>query len=60
MAQKGHVAEARELFAAVREATADIPDVWINLAHCSVEQNQLAAAVQMVFAIKTKYFIFLI
>lgn len=48
LAQKGNIAEARELFAAVREATADIPDVWINLAHCSVEQNQLAAAVQMV------------
>lgn len=32
----------------VREATADIPDVWLNLAHIYVEQKQYVAAIQMV------------
>ena len=32
----------------MREATADIPDVWLNLAHIYVEQKQYVAAIQMV------------
>lgn len=39
--------EARDIFSQVREATADFPDVWINIAHIYVEQKQFAAAVQM-------------
>ena len=39
--------EARDIFSQVREATADFPDVWINIAHIYVEQQQYAAAVQM-------------
>lgn len=39
--------EARDVFSQVREATADFPDIWINLAHIYVEQHQYVAAVQM-------------
>ena len=31
-----------------REATADVPAVWINLAHVYVEQKQYTSAIQMV------------
>jgi len=31
----------------VREATAEVPDVWLNLAHVYVEQRQFISAVQM-------------
>uniref|UniRef100_A0A6G1S7A9 RNA polymerase-associated protein CTR9 n=1 Tax=Aceria tosichella TaxID=561515 RepID=A0A6G1S7A9_9ACAR len=44
---KGMYNEARDIFSQVREATADFPDVWINIAHIYVEQKQFAAAVQM-------------
>ena len=36
------------MFAQVREATADVPDVWLNLAHIYVEQKQYIGAIQMV------------
>lgn len=48
MAHKGYFREARDVFAQVREATADISDVWLNLAHIYVEQKQYISAVQMV------------
>ena len=32
----------------MREATADVPDVWLNLAHIYVEQKQYIGAIQMV------------
>ncbi|CAH8484672.1 unnamed protein product [Schistosoma haematobium] len=47
LAHKGFVNEARDVFAQVREATADFPDVWINIAHIYVEQKQYTAAIQM-------------
>ncbi len=47
MAQEGHVQEARDIFAQVREATADFADVWLNIAHIYVEQKQYVSAVQM-------------
>lgn len=40
--------EARDIFAQVREATADFPDVWMNIAHIYVEQKQYINAIQMV------------
>lgn len=40
--------EARDIFGQVREATADFYDVWLNIAHVYVEQNQFVSAVQMV------------
>lgn len=48
LAHKGFYREARDVFAQVREATADISDVWLNLAHIYVEQKQYISAVQMV------------
>ena len=48
MAHKGCINEARDVFAQVREATADFCDVWLNIAHIYVEQKQYVAAVQMV------------
>lgn len=47
LAYKGHIPEARDVFAQVREATADFPDVWLNIAHIYVEQKQYVAAIQM-------------
>ncbi|VEL08207.1 unnamed protein product [Protopolystoma xenopodis] len=48
LAHKGFVNEARDVFAQVREATADFADVWINIAHIYVEQKQYTASIQMV------------
>ncbi|RWS22039.1 RNA polymerase-associated protein CTR9-like protein, partial [Leptotrombidium deliense] len=47
LAHKGYIPEARDVFAQVREATADFPDVWLNIAHIYVEQKQYVAAQQM-------------
>lgn len=55
MAHKGYFREARDVFAQVREATADISDVWLNLAHIYVEQKQYISAVQMVTFYKLNY-----
>lgn len=48
LAHKGTVNEARDIFAQVREATADFCDVWLNIAHIYVEQKQFVSAIQMV------------
>ena len=48
LAHKSYFREARDVFAQVREATADMPDVWLNLAHIYVEQKQYISAIQMV------------
>lgn len=48
LAHKGAVNEARDIFAQVREATADFCDVWLNIAHIYVEQRQYVSAIQMV------------
>ena len=48
LAHKGFFREARDVFAQVREATAELPDVWLNLAHIYVEQKQYISAIQMV------------
>jgi hypothetical protein len=50
LAHKGCINEGRDVFAQVREATADFCDVWLNIAHIYVEQRQFVAAVQMVRA----------
>lgn len=47
LAHKGYVHEARDVFAQVRESTADFPDVWLNIAHIYVEQKQYVSAIQM-------------
>lgn len=56
LAHKGYFREARDVFAQVREATADISDVWLNLAHIYVEQKQYISAVQMVMSYLARYF----
>lgn len=48
LAHKNAVNEARDIFAQVREATADFSDVWLNIAHVYVEQKQFVSAIQMV------------
>lgn len=53
LAHKGYFREARDVFAQVREATADVPDVWLNLAHIYVEQKQYIGAIQMVLHVHT-------
>jgi len=47
LAHKGYIREARDIFAQVREATAEVADVWINLAHVYMDQRQYISAVQM-------------
>ena len=47
LAHKGYINDARTIFADVREATADFCDVWLNIAHIYVEQQQYVAAIQM-------------
>ena len=47
LAHKGYMNESRDVFAQVREATADFADVWVNIAHIYVEQKQYVASVQM-------------
>ncbi|KAJ4947440.1 hypothetical protein JOQ06_009475 [Pogonophryne albipinna] len=56
LAHKGFFREARDVFAQVREATADISDVWLNLAHIYVEQKQYISAVQMYENCLKKFF----
>ncbi|OXA64554.1 RNA polymerase-associated protein CTR9 [Folsomia candida] len=47
LAHKGCINEARDIFAQVREATAEFSDVWLNIAHVYVEQKLYVSAVQM-------------
>ena len=47
LAHKGLLNEARDIFAQVREATADFSDVWLNIAHILVDQRQHIRAIQM-------------
>ncbi|XP_076114425.1 RNA polymerase-associated protein CTR9 homolog [Mytilus galloprovincialis] len=56
LAHKGCINEARDIFAQVREATADFCDVWLNIAHIYVEQKQYVAAVQMYENCLKKFF----
>ncbi|KAH0812155.1 hypothetical protein GEV33_010635 [Tenebrio molitor] len=56
LAHKGAVNEARDIFAQVREATADFCDVWLNIAHVYVEQKQFVSAIQMYENCLRKFF----
>jgi RNA polymerase-associated protein CTR9 len=47
LAHKSLLNEARDIFAQVREASADFCDVWLNIAHILVEQKQYIRAIQM-------------
>lgn len=56
LAHKGNFIEARDIFAQVREATADFYDVWLNIAHIYVEQKQYISAIQMYENCLKKFF----
>lgn len=56
LAHKGCINEARDIFAQVREATADFSDVWVNIAHIYVEQKQYISAIQMYENCLKKFF----
>lgn len=56
LAHKGCIQEARDIFAQVREATADFCDVWLNIAHIYVEQKQYISAIQMYENCLKKFF----
>lgn len=56
LAHKGCIIEARDIFAQVREATADFSDVWLNIAHIYVEQKQYVSAIQMYENCLKKFF----
>lgn len=56
LAHKGCINEARDIFAQVREATADFSDVWLNIAHIYVEQKQYISAIQMYENCLKKFF----
>lgn len=56
LAHKGNIIEARDMFAQVREATADFYDVWLNIAHIYVEQKQYISAIQMYENCLKKFF----
>ncbi|XP_076339000.1 RNA polymerase-associated protein Ctr9 [Tachypleus tridentatus] len=56
LAHKGYITEARDVFAQVREATADFCDVWLNISHVYVEQRQYVAAIQMYENCLKKFF----
>jgi RNA polymerase-associated protein CTR9 len=56
LAHKGLLNEARDIFAQVREATADFCDVWLNIAHILVEQKQYIRAIQMYENCAKKFF----
>lgn len=56
LAHKGCISEARDIFAQVREATADFSDVWLNIAHIYVEQKQYVSAIQMYENCLKKFF----
>lgn len=56
LAHKGCINEARDIFAQVREATADFCDVWLNIAHIYVEQKQYVSGIQMYENCLKKFF----
>jgi RNA polymerase-associated protein CTR9 len=55
LAKEQFALEAKEAFAQVREARGDIPDVWVNLAHVYVAQQQYALAIKMYQDALTKF-----
>lgn len=56
LAHKGCIIEARDIFAQVRETTADFCDVWLNIAHIYVEQKQFVSGIQMYENCLKKFF----
>ncbi|TMW60601.1 hypothetical protein Poli38472_000643 [Pythium oligandrum] len=47
MAEKGNFELAKLIFSQVREASPDMPDAWINLAHIFVAEERYSEAIQL-------------
>lgn len=47
MAEKGNFELAKLIFSQVREASPDMPDAWVNLAHIYVAEGRYAEAIQL-------------
>ncbi|KAJ0403615.1 hypothetical protein ATCC90586_008768 [Pythium insidiosum] len=47
MAEKGNFELAKQIFSQVREASPDMPDAWINLAHIYIAEERYAEAIQL-------------
>lgn len=47
VAEKGNFELAKQIFSQVREASPDMPDAWINLAHIYVAEERYAEAIQL-------------
>jgi tetratricopeptide (TPR) repeat protein len=56
LAEKQYFSEAKDFFFQVREAVADNPSVWINLAHVQMRQGQFVAAAKTYAIASRKYF----
>ncbi|OQV18381.1 RNA polymerase-associated protein CTR9-like protein [Hypsibius exemplaris] len=47
LAKTGQLEEAKEMFSVVRESTADILDLWLNIGHSYCDQRQYVAGIKM-------------
>ncbi|CAI5712020.1 unnamed protein product [Hyaloperonospora brassicae] len=54
IAEKGNFELAKQIFSQVREASPDVPDAWINLAHIFVAEERYQEAVQLYTVCLTK------
>jgi len=55
-AERGNVSQAKDFLIQIREATADIPDVWINLAHVYLKQGQYVNAIKLYQNVLKKFY----
>ncbi|CEG49164.1 TPR-containing nuclear phosphoprotein that regulates K() uptake [Plasmopara halstedii] len=54
IAEKGNFELAKQVFSQVREASPDMPDAWINLAHIFVAEERYQEAIQLYTVCLTK------
>ncbi|TDH65202.1 uncharacterized protein CCR75_001522 [Bremia lactucae] len=54
IAEKGNFELAKQIFSQVREASPDMPDAWINLAHIFVAEERYQEAIQLYTVSLTK------
>ncbi|DBA03263.1 TPA: hypothetical protein N0F65_011622, partial [Lagenidium giganteum] len=47
VAEKGNFELAKQIFTQVREASPDMPDAWINLAHIFIAEERYSEAIQL-------------
>jgi RNA polymerase-associated protein CTR9 len=47
VAEKGNFEVAKQIFTQVREASPDMPDAWINLAHLMMAEERFTEAIQL-------------